>query len=226
MAELTLSATIIPMNNPTLADHNNSTDANRGAEVFLYVFIFGGIFVALIGSAVGLFYLTKLYPNLFTDISKSLQESNNKPSTTNNYYNETTEVTKNNRVVTVKDEDLDAYMNNETPKTEGGTPIQQRPYTPPSQQCYTYEIFSGEMKSKRCYTLQDYDLLTEYYNKYQSADWSYDSANSSIKFLCDGSDFFEKSCEDAKERKEKASGNKEKYLELSLAVIARGAPVN
>lgn len=213
------------MNNPTMADHSSSTSANRGAEVFLYLFIFGGIFTALIGGAIGFFYLTKLYPNLLSDISKSLQESDNTPSTTANYYNENT-VTKNNRVVTVKDEDLDVYINNETPAGESNAPVQQSPYTPPTQQCYKYEIFSGELKSKRCYSLQDYDLLTNYYNNYQAADWSYDSANSSIKFLCDGSDFFEKACEDAKERKEEASDKKKKYLELSLAVIARGEPVN
>jgi hypothetical protein len=214
------------MNNPTMADHNSSTSADRGAEVFLYLFIFGGIFIALIGSAVGLYYLNKLYPNLLSDISKSLQESDKKPTSTNSYSNENL-VTKNNRVVTINDENLDVHINNNTPaSTDNDLPAKQEPHTPPTQQCYTYEIVSGELKSKRCYSLQDYDLLTNYYNKYQTADWSYDSANSSIKFLCDGSDFFEDACKDAKERKEEASDKKEKYLELSLAVIARGTPVN
>lgn len=219
------------MNNPTITDHSsNDTNGNRGVEAFLYLFIFGGMFLALIGGAIGFHFLLKQNPTLFSDLGRALQESNNSKPTTNTY-NVNEETVTNDRVVTQRDTQSDVYINNvyendDMSKPQSVQPSPQQPYTPPAPVCYTYEVFSGELKSKRCYTTPDYNLIRDYYNKYQSADWSYDSANSSVKFLCDGSDFFEDACEDAKGRKDKATDEKEKYLKLGLAVIARGTPVN
>ncbi len=229
-------ATIRPVNNPTQADHNNATVPNRGAEAFLYIFIFGGMFIALVGGAIGIHFILKYNPNLLSDISETLQEEETRPKTTTNYnYNSSKNMEPKDRTETNTKTEVKTYINNSpTPNNPSGEPSnntyqQTNPapsYTPPAPTCYKYEIFSGELKSKRCYTYEDYRLITNYYNKYQSADWSYDSANSSIKFLCDGNDFFEDSCEDAKDRKNDAAKDKEEYLELGLAVIARGTPVN
>lgn len=229
------------MNNPTINDHNNERKGNRGVEVFLYLFIFGGMFLVLIAVAVGLNYFLKQNPKLITDIKKSLEESN-KPKKQSYNYNNNRDTYDTDRVVTNDSTTVNIYRNMGGTTNQEGTgdmdnqvpdnnntytqPVPTRPYTPPTPACYTYEIYSGELKSKRCYTDADYKLISDYYSKYQSADWSYDAANSSIKFLCDGSDFFKDSCNDAKERKNKAADNKEKYLELGLAIIARGTPVN
>lgn len=219
------SAIIGTMNNPTAADHSSSSNTtNKGAEAFLFIFIFGGMFLALIVSAIGLYYLNKTYPKLFSSVRNTLtsERSLSKTSPTNNSYTQlNTERNTNRGVVTVNDIELEKYMNNST-----GTESQSPNSSTYTQPCYAYKIESGELKSNNCYTPADYTLITDYYNRYRTADWSYDGANSSIEFLCEGKDFFKDACEDAQARKEQAAESKQKYIDLGLAVIARGTPVN
>ena len=231
---MTADAKINLVNNLTPNDHNGqsgSSNTSRGVEAFIYLFIFGGMFLALIGGATGLHYILKKNPTLLSDVTESIQKLDDTTVTTpkNHDYTTKEEVTEDN-TVTDNNTETKVYINNNyktntqtQPSPSNPQPQATNPYVPPAATCYTYEIYSGELKSKRCYSYADYQLITDYHSKYQSADWSYDSANSSIDFLCED-DFFKDSCEDAKKRKDKAADDKEKYLELALAVIARGAP--
>lgn len=87
--------------------------------------------------------------------------------------------------------------------------------------CYKYTIYEGPFKSSKCYTRDDYYALSYYVTKYDSAEFSKKSAESTIKFTCD-KEYFKESCENAREQKDKAKKDMEKYAKEINQIISRG----
>jgi len=87
--------------------------------------------------------------------------------------------------------------------------------------CFKYAIYEGPFKSSKCYNTNDYDALSYYYSNYISAEFSKESAQSTIDFTC-GKDYFKESCKNAKEDKEKAQKDMEKYSTEINQIISRG----
>ncbi len=215
---------------------------NTGKEFLLFGFVIVGMLAALIIAAVGFYTYSQSDPDFFKNISKAVSELEKSPNTSeqNNSYDLDDNNT--NSSTTTKTEDRNYYYLNGKAvtkeeyeaRTQGKepsnqatpTPTSQSPYTRPRQTCINFEIYDGELKSRGCYMNSDYTLIQEYYRKYQSADWAYDGANSTIDFVCEDAktDIFRNACEDAKDDKEVASKDKAKYKALVLSVIARGSP--
>ena len=217
---------------------------NTGKEFLLFGLVIFGMLGALIIAAVGFYTYSQSDPDFFKNIRKAvteLEKSSNTSKQNNSYdiddYNTDTSTTTktedrnyyylNGKAVTK--EEYDAQTKNSVPANQvAPVPSTPKPYTPPRQTCISFEIYDGELMSKGCYASSDYELIRDYYSKYQSADWAYDGANSRIDFVCEDpkTDIFRDACEEAKDDKEDAAKDKAKYKELVLSVIARGSPVN
>lgn len=92
----------------------------------------------------------------------------------------------------------------------------------PVSNCIRYKITNGDFTSDKCYTQKDYSNLVSYLSEYNMAVFEYNSANSTVKFTCTGSDFFKDSCEDAKDRRDDAEEDIDKYKSKIKEIIARG----
>ena len=73
--------------------------------------------------------------------------------------------------------------------------VDENPCTITSVQKYNE---SGELKSDRCYSEDDYYDIQRLYSDYKFEVGTIDFIESRIEITCDGSDFFKSSCEDAK----------------------------
>lgn len=216
---------------------------NTGKEFLLFGLVIVGMLAALIIAAVGFYKYSQSDPDFFKNIRKAvteLENSSNASKQNDKYdvdtYNTNTSTTTktedrnyyylNGKAVT--QEEYEAQTKNSVPANQGTQAPTPKPYSPPRQTCINFEIYDGELKSKGCYASSDYDLIQDYYSKYQQADWAYDGANRRIDFVCEDAktDIFRNACEDAKEDKEDAAKDKAKYKELVLSVIARGSPAN
>ncbi|OGC49032.1 hypothetical protein A2W32_04085 [candidate division WWE3 bacterium RBG_16_37_10] len=119
--------------------------------------------------------------------------------------------------------DIDTGDTQSTPSSTPSTPvITPEPIQPAKPVCYTYTITAEPFISRKCYTQQDYADLSVTLGRYSNAKFSRDAADSTMDFVCDGSDFFKDSCDDAKDRKESAEDDMEKYEKEINEIISRG----
>ena len=88
--------------------------------------------------------------------------------------------------------------------------------------CVQYVIREGEFTSNKCYSQKDYNDLVYYLQRFNSAAFTINAANSSMRITCNGSAFFKNSCENDKKRKEKAEGDLNNYRGIINGIIARG----
>lgn len=87
--------------------------------------------------------------------------------------------------------------------------------------CYKYTIYEGPFRSSKCYSNEDYFALSHYVSKYEGAELSKESAESTIKFTCN-KEYFKVSCENAREQRDKAEKDMERYSKEINQIIARG----
>lgn len=101
-------------------------------------------------------------------------------------------------------------------------------YTQPVvSNCIRKNIREGEFASNKCYSQQDFEDLQYYLQQYDSAVFSRDGAESSMKITCNcrvqqECDFFKDSCEKDKQQKSTAEANISKYKGIILGIIAKG----
>ncbi len=95
-------------------------------------------------------------------------------------------------------------------------------YKAPVANCTRYNIREGEFTSNKCYTSSDYNDLVYYLNRYSSAQFSYNSAVSSMNITCSGSEFFKASCERDQTKKTNAENDMNNYKGIIHAIIGRG----
>lgn len=88
--------------------------------------------------------------------------------------------------------------------------------------CTVYAIYEGPFASAKCYTSSDYQALAYYLGKYQSAEFTKQSAQKTIDFVCDGSDFFAQNCTNAQAQKASAESDLANYTAQITAILARG----
>lgn len=93
-------------------------------------------------------------------------------------------------------------------------------YTQPA--CNRYTIREGEFASNKCYTQKDYDDLTYYAQRFDSAVFSNNAAISSMRITCNGSEFFKSSCERDQAKKKQAEEDMNKYRGIIQGIIAKG----
>lgn len=115
-----------------------------------------------------------------------------------------------NKVVTTLPESIQKTLPSEISKTSPSiiltrpqVIIQTQPqvYIAPkkvTEECLNFKIESGELKSDRCYSEDDYYDIQRLYSDYKFEVGTIDFIESRIEITCDGSDFFKSSCEDAK----------------------------
>jgi len=96
--------------------------------------------------------------------------------------------------------------------------------TVPKQEskCSRYKIYEGDFKSDKCYSEDDLADLRYYIQQYNSAVFSANAASSSMKFTCDGSEFFKDRCSEYKKQYEDAKKDKNKYEDIVKSIIAKG----
>ncbi len=119
-----------------------------------------------------------------------------------------------------------------TPKpsaTPSQTPAPVKKFAPAVQQaqpvvsnCIRKNIREGEFASNKCYSANDYDDLEYYLQRFNSAVFSLDGAEASMRITCSGSDFFKDSCERDKKEKSQAESDISKYRGIIQGVIAKG----
>jgi len=88
--------------------------------------------------------------------------------------------------------------------------------------CVPYAIREGEFASDKCYSQKDYDDLIYYLQRYNSAVFSYNSAVSSMRITCTGSEFFKNTCKLDKQKKQKVEEDMVNYKNIINGIIARG----
>jgi hypothetical protein len=88
--------------------------------------------------------------------------------------------------------------------------------------CLIYEIASGKFKSNKCYQLSDYTKLSDLYSDYRNNLNTVSYSEKRIEIICNDSDFFEDSCNEAK-RELSSAMSKISILEPKIQeVINRG----
>jgi len=95
-------------------------------------------------------------------------------------------------------------------------------YSEPKETCTKYEIKSGDLKSNKCYVESDYQAISRLYSDYSYELDSEDYHKNRLDIVCDGSEFFKDSCEDAKKDYE---DHKDELAELKSEIrkiISRG----
>jgi len=95
-------------------------------------------------------------------------------------------------------------------------------YSQPKETCTKYEIKSGDLKSNKCYGESDYQAISRLYSDYSYELDSEDYHKNRLDIVCDGSEFFKDSCEDAKKDYE---DHKDELAELKSEIrkiISRG----
>lgn len=93
---------------------------------------------------------------------------------------------------------------------------------PPVANCIRRNIREGEFASNKCYSQGDYEDLEYYLNRFNSAVFTLDGAEASMRITCSGSDFFKDSCERDKQRKSQAEVDISKYRGIIQGIIAKG----
>lgn len=93
--------------------------------------------------------------------------------------------------------------------------------------CTRKNIREGEFASNKCYSQQDFDDLNYYLNRYNSAVFDRDGAESSMRITCNcrvqqECDFFKDSCERDKQKKSQAESDINKYRGIVQGIIAKG----
>lgn len=119
---------------------------------------------------------------------------------------------------------LVALLGGSLPSTntpQSGTTI-VTPAKPIVTNCTTYTIYEGPFASAKCYTSSDYQALAYYLGKYQSAEFTKESAQKTIDFVCDGSEFFAQNCSNAQAQKAAAESDLANYTAQITTIIARG----
>lgn len=114
--------------------------------------------------------------------------------------------------------------------TPSATPIPVKKSAPAVQQaqsvvsdCIRKNIREGEFASNKCYLQADYDDLNYYLNRYNSAVFDRDGAESFMGITCGGrSEMFQQDCEKQKTRKVQAEADMEKYKGIIQGIIAKG----
>lgn len=99
-------------------------------------------------------------------------------------------------------------------------PVQQT--QPVVSNCIRRNIREGEFAGNKCYSQQDYEDLEYYLQRYNSAVFSLDGAEASMRITCSGSDFFKDSCERDKQQKSQAEADIQKYKGIIQGIIAKG----
>lgn len=99
-------------------------------------------------------------------------------------------------------------------------PVQQS--QPVISNCIRRNIREGEFASNKCYSREDYDDLEYYLQRFNSAVFSLEGAEASMRITCSGSDFFKDSCERDKQQKSQAESDISKYRGIIQGIIAKG----
>lgn len=100
-------------------------------------------------------------------------------------------------------------------------------YATPVASCTNKNIREGEFASNKCYSQKDYDDLEYYLNRFNSAVFNKEAAESSMRITCDCSrqsscDFFKDSCDRDKQKLSQAESDIQKYRATIQGIIARG----
>lgn len=89
--------------------------------------------------------------------------------------------------------------------------------------CIRKNIREGEFASNKCYSQQDFEDLEYYLNRYNSAVFDRDGAESFMGITCGGkSEMFQQDCEKQKARKAQAEADMNKYRDIIQGIIAKG----
>lgn len=102
-----------------------------------------------------------------------------------------------------------------------------QPAPPVASNCIRKNIREGEFASDKCYSEQDFEDLNYYLQRYNSAVFNRDSADSSMRITCScrvqqECDFFQDSCEKDKQQKSQAESDINKYRGIIQGIIAKG----
>lgn len=102
-----------------------------------------------------------------------------------------------------------------------------QPAPPVVSNCIRKNIREGEFASNKCYTQVDFEDLNYYLDRFNSAVFSLDSAESSMRITCScrvqqECDFFKDSCEKDKQQKSQAEADINKYRGIIQGIIAKG----
>lgn len=93
--------------------------------------------------------------------------------------------------------------------------------------CIKKNIREGEFASNKCYLQQDYEDLNYYLQRFDSAVFAKNGAESSMRITCNcrvqqECDFFKDSCEKDKQQKSKAEADIQNYKATIQGIITRG----
>lgn len=93
---------------------------------------------------------------------------------------------------------------------------------PQNEKCIRYKIDSGDLKSDKCYTENDYYDIMDYYSDYKFLQTTIEFTKDRIENVCDGSDFFKNSCEDAKKDLSSEQRELSELKDKIKKIISRG----
>jgi len=116
---------------------------------------------------------------------------------------------------------LDLQPKTETKPAPTHATTQPAP-TPAAPSCKRMKIYEGKFASDKCYSTQDYNDLSYYLSRYNSMVSQYNSAVSSMRITCNGSEFFEDDCKQDKKEKEDASDKMSEYESKIKSIMSRG----
>ena len=187
-------------------NQQNESKQSDNKVVVLFLAMALAVLVVLSGLSVAVYYLSK-NANLVDRFKAELVEAD-VVSTTND---------------SVADEVAYVDEIKDIAESDVALIIKQEPVTPQVAQkaCFKYTVYEGQFKSSKCYTQDDYEALGYYLGKYSSAEFSKESAESTIDFTCD-KDFFKNTCDNAKKEKKQAESDMSKYTNELVAIISRG----
>lgn len=100
-------------------------------------------------------------------------------------------------------------------------PIAPKVQAPVISDCSRYNIREGEFASNKCYSSQDYEDLSYYLNKYNSAVSRVSFYETEVRISCGNDDFF-KTCEQDKKDQQANLDNIPQYKATIQEIIARG----
>lgn len=92
---------------------------------------------------------------------------------------------------------------------------------PAAATCFAKNIREGEFASNKCYSQQDYEDLSYYLNKYNSAVGSVSFYQTKVNISCSNNDFF-KTCEQDKKDQQANLDNIPRYRSIIQGIIAKG----
>ncbi|MBP9817270.1 hypothetical protein KBC75_00750 [Candidatus Shapirobacteria bacterium] len=93
--------------------------------------------------------------------------------------------------------------------------------------CYRINIREGEFASNKCYSKTNYDNLSYYLQRFDSANFDLQSAQGTINITCNcrvaqECEFFKNSCAEAQQKKSNAEANISKYRSTIKTIISTG----